>query len=114
MDRLARVRHDPHQNRFQDRRICVLDTAMRMTTAKAGGARQQAQEMVDRTSQCASVLSDVSNTLNDNSFYASLLEQVRVSYTSTNGKNVITAECLATTWNTGIEAAKKTLRSTTQ
>jgi hypothetical protein len=87
--------------------------AMQMNAA-SGGSRQQAQDIVDKKSQCSSVLSEVSNTLQDDTFYAALLKQVRVYNTSTKRKNAITAEQLATTWNIGIEAAKKTIRSTTQ
>lgn len=92
----------------------MLNTAIRIKAATSGGPRQQAQEMVDRTSLCSSVLLDVSNMLQDDTFYASLLEQVKVSHTSTKRKNIITADRLASTWNIGIEAAKKMLCSITQ
>jgi hypothetical protein len=104
----GRVRDDLHQNRYKDRCICVLDTTMQMNAA-SGGSRQQAQDIVDKNLQCSSVLSEGSNTLQDDPFYAALLEQVRVSNTSTKRKNMITAKRLATTWNIGIEAAKKTI-----
>jgi hypothetical protein len=77
-------------------------------------------------SQCSSVLSDISNTLNDDEFAKALRESVNVPYSSNledrkmssaatgNRKSVITPEILAHTWDIGVETAKRTLRVTTQ
>ncbi len=105
---------EQHQHRFHDRRICVLETALRVNAARTGSLRNEAQRIGDWNSQCSLVLSDVSNTLNDDSFYMSLLSHVNVSHTSSKRKNVIDAERLARTWNIGIETAKQTLKTTTQ
>jgi hypothetical protein len=105
---------EKQHHRFHDRRICVLETALRVNAARTGNLRDEAQRVGDQHSQCSSVLSSVSNTLNDDSFYSSLLSHVNISHTSTRRKNVIDAERLATTWNIGIEAAKQTLKATTQ
>jgi hypothetical protein len=92
----------------------MLDTAPRVNAAKTGNLRNEAQRVADQKSQCSSALLSVSNTLNDNSFYASLLSHVNISHTSSKRKNVIDAEHLAKSWNLGIESAKQTLKATMQ
>jgi hypothetical protein len=90
-----------------------------MVAAEAGVDRVKAQMVSDKISQCSSVLSDVSNTLNDDTFYNSLVSQVQVSYTSSSlaskkGRRGITAEHVANNWGISIESAKQTVARTTQ
>jgi hypothetical protein len=109
---------DP-SDRYRDRNLFLLSSSNRMVAALTGKEREKAQIYCDRHSKCSSVLSDLSNTLNDDSFYQSLVSQRNVSYTqvsktTSTKKNIITADRLAATWNIGIESAKRTLKATTQ
>jgi hypothetical protein len=105
---------------LRNRNIFAAKTVKNTTATLASRDRSRAQVFADRTSQCSSVLSDVSNTLNNDTFHRSLLSNVQVSYplqvsrVSSKRKNAITVERLAQNWNIGIDAAKRTLWTTTQ
>jgi len=77
--------------------------------------KEQAKSFADRTSKCSAVLTDISNTLCDDSFLQALKDNVQVSsVTSTKRKSGITPEQLARNWRIGLETAKRTLEVTTQ
>jgi hypothetical protein len=93
----------------------MLETTMPISAAKAGSKRLQVQVLANKVSHCLSVLSsDVSNTLNDDTFHAALLSKVNIPHTPLHKKNVISTERLAMAWNIGIKAANQTLHTTMQ
>ena len=67
-----------------------------------------------RNSQCASILSEISPTLCDDSFLSMLKSNVQVAFSSTKGSSESTVNKLAQNWGIGIEAAKRTVQATTQ
>jgi hypothetical protein len=96
------------------------ETVKNMTAALASRDRACARVFADRMLQCLLVLSDILNTFNDDTFHHLLLLSVRVLYpsqisqVSSKRNDVISADCLTKNWNICIEAAKCTLRTTTQ
>jgi hypothetical protein len=80
----------------------------------------RARQNLEYNSQSSAILSDVTNTLNDDQFATDLAKDVKVTYssiasTSTGPKQAkLTAPELSRKWNIGLEAAKRTLKVTTQ
>ena len=66
------------------------------------------------TSQISSILTDISNTLDHDAFALSLNSRAISSIGSKDKKYNISPETLASKWNIGLEAAKRTLKATTQ
>jgi hypothetical protein len=118
----GRAREPIDHHRYANRLFYVLQSAQQQNSSLHGKEQERVQTLSERTSQYSSILSEISNTLNDNEFYESLVANVNthlVSSTSafktSNRKNKITPEELVKTWNTiGLETAKRTLKSTTQ
>jgi hypothetical protein len=88
------------KSRYHDCNLCVLETAKQVAALTSAG-HESARVLSDRISQCSSVLSDVSNTLNDDTFHAALCANVNVAYSSQSShvslkrKNLKTAKQLA-------------------
>ena len=121
VDSFGRAREPLDHHRYANRLFCVLQSAQQHNSRLHGRDQERAQTLSDRTSQCSSILSDFSNTLNDDEFHESLAANVNthlVSSTSafktSNRKHKTTPEQLVKTWGIGIETAKRTLQSTTQ
>mmetsp|Transcript_37601 Transcript_37601/g.53010 ORF Transcript_37601/g.53010 Transcript_37601/m.53010 type:complete len:1380 (-) Transcript_37601:246-4385(-) len=69
----------------------------------------------DRYSQTSSVLSEVSNTLNDDTFHQALVDQVCISSAATSKrKGKLSPESLSSRWGIGLDTAARTLKVTTQ
>ena len=86
------------------RALSTLETSM----------AQAAHTVYERNSQCASVLSEISPTLCDDSFLSMLQSNVQVAFTSTKGNSESAINQLVKNWGIGIEAAKRTVNATTQ
>jgi hypothetical protein len=119
MDSFGRTRKPEWNDRYHDRHLCLVQSSVEMLAAQASQDRERAQIVGDRMSQCSSVLADVSNTLNDDSFASALASHVNVSHTSSSlmtgrRKNMISPEVLVKRWCISLEAATKTLDKTTQ
>jgi hypothetical protein len=119
IDSFGKTRVPESSHRFHNRRLCLVQNSISMIAAESGADREKAQIVSDRNSQCSSVLSDISNTLNDDTFYNALVSQVQVSYTSSSlaskkGRRGISAEHVAKNWGISIEQAKQTVARTTQ
>jgi len=67
-----------------------------------------------RSSECSSVLSEISPTLCDDSFLSLLQSNVQVSFNSTKGSSEKAINQLVQNWGIGTEAAKRTVQATTQ
>ena len=67
-----------------------------------------------RNSQCSSILSEISPTLCEDSFLNLLTSNVIVAASSTKNSTESMAQSLVRNWGIGIEAAKRTVKSTTQ
>ena len=60
-------------------------------------------------------MSEISNTLNDDTFRQALVENIHISSAKTTPKmGVMTPERLAKTWDISIDKAKQTLNATNQ
>ena len=73
-----------------------------------------AHTVYERHSQCASVLSEISPLLNDDTFLSMLQSNVQVAVSSTKGGDESLIRQLVNNWGIGIEAAKRTVKATTQ
>ena len=67
-----------------------------------------------RHSQCASVLSEISPTLCEDSFLSLLQSNVQVAFSSTKGNDESLINQLVNNWGIGLEAARRTINATTQ
>ena len=73
-----------------------------------------AHTVYERRSQCASVLSEISPTLCEDSFLSLLKSNVQLTATSTKKVAGTTAEKLVQNWCIRLEAAKRTAEAATQ
>ena len=73
-----------------------------------------AHTVYERHTQCASVLSEISPTLCDDSFLSLLQSNVQVAFSSTKGNDESLINQLVNNWGIGLEAAKRTINATTQ
>ena len=134
------VEWDPHDPQYEHQEEALLDEhdqvidkderpSQRMFAACHSGSsyrthagavsnRDQSKEVCravgDRYSQTSAVLSDISNTLNDDEFHQALVDTVQVSSTKSKRRTTFTPERLAANWGIGLDAAQKTLKVTTQ
>ena len=67
-----------------------------------------------RSSQCASVLSEISPTLCDDAFLSLLQSNVQVALNITKGGSENAINQLVQNWGIGTDAAKRTVEATTQ
>ena len=69
----------------------------------------------DRYSQTSAILSEISNTLNDDTFHQAMVDQVNISSAYTGKrKGILTPEDLSSRWGIGLDTAAKMLKVTTQ
>jgi hypothetical protein len=134
---------NPHARLFDDNENAMTDeegflkqaTRRRtiMTLCANAGSLFDAKEVSESISVVPRVLSDISNTLNDRLFVSAIRSTVEVTYDDTVKTKIdtestkarissaktkpryrLTPEILSQKWNIGLEAAKRTLRVTTQ
>ena len=83
-------------------------------TSQNASMYEAAHTVYERHSQCASILSEISPSLCDDSFLSMLKSNVQVAFSSTKNNSQSTVNTLARNWGIGIEAAKRTVDATTQ
>jgi hypothetical protein len=113
--------NEPH-TRSYNRNIAAISAPLRtLETVNNENSYTRARQHSEYHSQCSAVLSNVTNTLNDDQFATALTkEDVKVRYSSihstTTGskQSKLTAPEFARKWNIGLEAAEQTLKVTTQ
>ena len=78
-------------------------------------SRNHACDFANWNSQCSAVLTDIDPNLHKGYFVESLVNNVKVASTATGKRRgSMTTERLATNWSISLDAAKQTLRVTTQ
>ena len=107
------------ENSTVDGRGMVHDTGdggdNKRFTSSVKVSRDQACEFANHNSQCSSVLTEIDPNLHDDYFHQSLQSNVKVSSTQpAKRKGNLTAERLAANWSIPLDAAKQTLKVTTQ
>jgi hypothetical protein len=109
------------RTRSYNRNIAAVSAPLRtLETVNNENSYTRARQHSEYHSQCSAVLSNVTNTLNDDQFATALTKNVKVRYSSihstTTGskQSKLTAPELARKWNIGLEAAERTLKVTTQ
>ena len=118
---------DPHHRRFQEQEEAMTDhvghalepldhqSKENRFVNSFATSKPRAENTARYKSKVCAVLSDISNTLNDDTFVKALKENVNLPSSQTTGRaNKITAEKLSQTWSIGLQTAKRTLKTTTQ
>ena len=127
---------DDNENAMTDEDGFIKQNQRRRTIMKTKtdlGSKMDAYETSESTSAVPRVLSDISNTLNDNLFVSAIRSTVETTYddfvqskitpevtknkvasTKSKPRYKLSPEILSQKWNIGLEAAKRTLQVTTQ
>ena len=127
---------DENENAMTDEDGFIKQNSRRRTIMKAKtdlGSEIDAHETSESMSAVPRVLSDISNTLNDNLFVSAIRSTVETSYddfikakttpesmktniasTKSKARYKLSPEILSQKWNIGLDAAKRTLQVTTQ
>ena len=106
------VEWDPHDQQYQEQEENM--------TNDRGFSREPRDRANSRfvaalgVSQVTNALTSISSTLEHDTFAIALQHQCQISSVKSKEKNVMSPEKLASNWNIGLEAAKRTLEKTTQ
>jgi len=115
---------DPQSTAYQEQEEATVDASglvhetgdrNRRYISSVRVSRDQATDFNNRNCQCSAILREINPNLQDAHLIQSFERNVRVSSTATGKrKGILTAERLAKNWSISLDAAKQTLKVTTQ